>query len=42
MMLARSRSSNAVASLPDEENESDDQNSDNQHPVLHFDAEKVE
>jgi hypothetical protein len=33
--------SSPVASPPDENNESDDQNSDNQHPVLDLDAENV-
>jgi hypothetical protein len=34
--------SGSVASLPDEKNESDDQDDDNQHPGLHLDAENVE
>jgi hypothetical protein len=35
-------SSRPVARLPDEKNESDDQDDDNQHPGLHLDAENVE
>jgi hypothetical protein len=34
--------SRPVASLPDEKNETDDQDNDNQHPGLHLDAENVE
>jgi hypothetical protein len=44
LLLARSRrapASSPVASPSDEESERDDQNSDNQHPVLDHDAENV-
>jgi hypothetical protein len=41
-MQLQTRVSISIAGLPDEESERDDQNSDNQHPVLGFDAEKAE
>jgi hypothetical protein len=34
--------SRSIASRPDEKNEADDQDDDNQHPGLHFDAKNVE
>ena len=34
--------SGSIASRPDEKNEADDQDDDNQHPGLHFDAKNVE